>query len=270
LTDWRKGSYTVLLFVYPYIAFFVLLQAPAKQAGIPLTDDCSESASILAYLPAGAPVEVRSAIAGYAAPCYAVTAVVGGQSTRGYVQGKGLDAVREFERQREAADAAALKAAVAPAPEAASAAPKAPPAPVAKPHYPPFQDFSATDMKRRPVSVHSLKGKVILVCFWSPNHQNASRELLLVNRLYSQFRKQGLDALAVNASGDSPQLRDTLEDYQLGFRNVPSGFEIASRHNIDYETLPRTYVLNENYEVVASGLHGKALEDLVKKLIAEQ
>ena len=89
-----------------------------------------------------------------------------------------------------------------------------------------------------------------------------------MSRLYGQFKTQGVDVLAVSLSGDRAQLKDTLDDFHLGFRNVPNGYDLAPRYNIAYSTLPVTYVLNENFEVIASGLHNKALEDLVKKLIA--
>jgi hypothetical protein len=201
--------------------------------------------------------------------CYAVTAVVGGTPVHGYVKGNGLAAVAEFERQRSVVAASIVN--VAPVAAAGPAtAPATPSIPQEAPHYPPFKDFSALDMKGRPVSVHSLKGKVNLVCFWSPSHANASRELLLVSRLYGQFKKQGLDALAVSLSGDRAVLEDVLEDFHLGFRNVPGGQGVAAKYNIAYETLPRTYVLNQNFEVIASGLHNTALENLVKKLLASK
>jgi peroxiredoxin len=256
--------------VYPYVAFLALWQAPAQPASVPLTDDCGESASILAQLPVNAKVEVRSALAGYSTSCYAVTAVVDGKSVRGYVQGSGLEAVAEFEKERAVRDAALVGPPPAAAPAEPAAAAKVPAAPVEKLHGPPFPVFSGTDMKHKPVSVRSLKGKIILVCFWAPNNAPSSRELLLVNRLFSQFQKQGVDALAVTLSGDNPQLRDTVDDYHLGFRNLPNGSDIAARLNIGYESIPRTYVLNEDFEVIASGLHNKALEDFVKKLAAEQ
>jgi hypothetical protein len=257
--------------VYPYVALLALLPAAAQAAGISLVDDCSDSATVLATLSASAPVEVRSAIAGNAKACYSVTAVIDGKPVRGYVQGNELAAVVEFERQR-AANAAASMVIAAPAPAAvAPEAPAAVPAvTVEKPHYPPFANFSALDMKGKTVSVHGLKGKVNLICFWSPDNRNSFADLLAATRMYGQFHQQGLDALAVNISGDSPELRDLLGDVHIPFGNVPNGFNIASRYNVDYQSLPRIYVLNENFEVIASELHGKALEDLVKKLVAEK
>ena len=256
------GVATLISCVYPYLLFIAFLPASTPEQGILLREDCSDFAAPLTTLEPNAPVEVRSSVAGNAKTCYSVSVVIDGKPVKGYVQGNELTAVAEFERRRMAVAAAIVN--VAPAgPEAT-----APSAPPEKPHYPPFGNFSAVDMKGRPVSVHGLKGKVNLICFWSPRHSQSSRELLTVNLLYSQFAKQGVDALAVSLSGERAALLDALDDFHLGFPNLPNGYNIAARYNIDYDTLPRTYVLNENFEVVASGLHGKALEDLVKKLAA--
>jgi len=197
-------------------------------------------------------------MAGYEEACYGVTVMVDGKPVMGYVQGTDLVAVAEFERRRAAAAVSSVNG---------QQAAKSPSIAAQAPHYRPFQDFSAPDMKGRLASIHGLRGKVNLVCFWSPGHENASRELLVVNRLYGKFKTRGVDALAVSLPGDRAMLEDALDDFQLGFQNVPDRYDIAARHNVGYETLPRTYVLNENFEVIASGLHNKALEDLVKKLV---
>jgi hypothetical protein len=224
---------------------------------------------VLATLGSSSPAEVRSSVAGYSKTCYAVTAVVDGKPVKGYVLGDGLAAIGEFERQRAVAAASIVD--VAPAPVAAPAVAPAAKAPaVEKPHYPPFRDFSGLDMKGKAVSAHSLKGTVNLICFWSPTNKASFSDLLAVVRLYGQFKGQGVDALSVSLSGNTAALRDTVDDMRPGFRTVPNGLDIAARYNIDYDNLPRIYILNENSEVIASGLHGKAVEDLVKKLIAQK
>lgn len=200
--------------------------------------------------------------------CYAVTATVDGKALRGYVKGPELAAVAEFERQKATFAASVVSTPPVAGPSPGGAAVAAIATPPAETHYPPFSDFMAKDMKGNPVSAHSLKGKVNLVCFWSTDSPAASRELLLVRSLYGQFKGRGLDALAVSFTSNRAQLEDTLDDYKLGFRNVPSGHAVAEQYNIGYDALPRTYVLNEKFEVIASGLHGTALESLVKKLLA--
>jgi peroxiredoxin len=250
--------------VYTYIAFLAFLQAPAPQSSVPLREECSDSGRILTNLAVGAAAQVRFSLAGNEKTCYSVMAVIDGKSVNGYVEGNDLAAVAEFERRRAAETAAIVNLASATSEPVATGHLT----PQETTHYPPFKDFSALDMTGRPVSIHSLKGKINLVCFWSPSNSASSRELLVVSRLYGQFKKQGVEVLAVSLSADRARLQDTLDDFHLGFRNVPNGYELASRYNIAYATLPVTYVLNENFEVIASGLHNKALEVLVEKLIA--
>ena len=106
--------------MYPYLAYLFLLQSPAQQAGVPLREDCSNSSAVLANLAASASVEVRSSFAGYEKPCYAVTAIIDGKAVRGYVQGTGLAAVAEYQRQQTAFSASVINVlppAAAPAPE---------------------------------------------------------------------------------------------------------------------------------------------------------
>lgn len=249
--------------MYPYLVLF-LLQVPAPQGvpspkEVPFLEDCSDSAGVLAKLASNTPVEVRFSMAAGAQTCYAITATVDGKPLRGYVKGNELAAIAEFERQKATFAASVVSA----APAVPAAAP-----PAETPRYPPFPDFLAKDMKGNPVSAHSLKGKVNLVCFWSPDSAVASRELFVVRGLYTQFKGRGLDALAVSLASNRAQLEDTVDDYKLGFRNVPSGHAVAAMYNFGYDALPRTYVLNERFEVIASGLHGAALESLVKKLMA--
>ncbi len=259
------GTSTVVWCMPIYIVLLALLQSPVPQPTMSLTENCSSSARVLARLAADATFRVRFSVAGNEKACYAVTAVVDGQPVNGYVQGDDLPILADFERQRAAVAASQV---TVPAPAAPVVAASAPAAAQEKPHYPPFKDFWAPDMNGRPVGARSLKGKVNLVCFWSPDSPAASRELLLVSGLYGKFKQQGVDAVAVSLSSNRGELKDALDDYHLGFRNVPNGYGIAANYNIDFGSLPRTYVLNENFEVIASGLHKDALESLVKKLVA--
>src|SRR5450755_2496549 len=222
-TDWLAGAETVISYVYTYIAFLVLLQASAQQSGVPLTEDCSVSARVIANLRPNAAVEVRGSIAGDEGPCYSVTAVINGNAITGYVHGNDLTAVAAFNHQREAISASVD------GPRAAVTSAEA--APV-RPHYPPFKDFSAVDMKGRVANAHTLKGRVNLICFWSPSNPESVREFLAVTQLYGQLKQQGVDVLAVSLS-DRPELEDALDDFHVGFPNVPRGYDIAERLKVD-------------------------------------
>jgi len=197
-------------------------------------------------------------VAGEAQTCYGVSAVIDGRPIKGYILDKTFPAVVDFERQRSAASPVSD----APPPPKAAAPVIQPP----QPRLPVFADFSATDLKGKPISLSGLKGKVILVCFWAPQNGPSTRELIQDYRLYDQFRRQGLDAVAISLSSNRDEMNDVLED-GITLRTIPNDYELGARYGVSYEALPKTYVLNDRHEILASGLHGKELESTVRRLM---
>jgi hypothetical protein len=203
-------------------------------------------------------VRVRASVAGEVQTCYGVTAVIDGRTVKGYVLDKTFPAVLDFERQRSAASPVGD----APPPVKAADPVIQPP----RPRLPVFADFSARDLKGNPISLSGMKGKVILVCFWAPQNGPSTRELIQDYRLFDQFRRQGLDAVAISLSSNREEINDVLEE-GIGLRTIPNDYELGSRYGVSYEALPKTYILNDRHEILAAGLHGKELESTVRRLM---
>ena len=244
--------------VYPYLLFALFFQMPVEP--VALLGNCAEPERALGTLQASDVVRVRSAIAGGTQTCYAVTAIVGGKSVEGYIVGaKTLPAIVNFERQRrEAAEVAPGLAAIAP--------PVTKLAPPERPHRLAFGDFSAVDMNRKPLKLRELKGKVVVVCFWSPASAASIRELLVVTHSYFELHKKGLDVVAVSLSASHEDIEDAFEG-STAFPDIPDQYGIAARHGISYESVPRTFILDERHEIVAAGLHGAALQDAIRQTL---
>jgi AhpC/TSA family len=242
------------------------LQEPAATARTPLLDDCSSDGRVLATLSPSDPVQVRSSRAGEAQTCYTVNARIGGQDVVGYVLGDALPAVKEFDRERTVIPPPALP--VAAVASTAAVAPAPTPRQPAQ-HFRKFGNFSATDVRNRPVSLSS-QAKLILVCFWSPNNQESSRELIVVSRLYGQLHKQGLDAVGISLDLSRAEILDSMVDFSVAFPNIADHYGLAGREGVSFDTLPATFILNQQHEVVASGLHKANLESTVLRLMKEQ
>jgi peroxiredoxin len=243
--------------VYPYVLFVAFFQAPAAHS-VPLLENCSEPQHVLAILRPGDNVRVRASVAGEAQTCYGVSAVIDGRPVKGYILDKTFPAVADFERQRSAASPVGD---APPTPQAAAPVIQPP-----RPRLPVFADFSATDLKGKPVSLSGLKGRVILVCFWAPQNGPSTRELIQDYRLYDQFRRQGLDAVAISLSSNREDMNDVLEE-GIALRTIANDYELGARYGVSYEALPKTYILNDRHEILAAGLHGKELESTVRRLM---
>ncbi len=241
--------------MYPYFLAAAFLQGPSVPSTIPLVEDCSGAGRVVASLRLTDQVQVRSSMAGESQTCYAVTTRVDGRYVAGYVLGAALPAIVAFESKR--AEATKPNPEPAPAPVQATA-------PVLRT----FRNFSGLDVvKNRPFELNSLKGKVILVCFWSPRFPESERELIAISRLVSQFSGQGLQAVGVSLDLQRLELLDSLDDSSAKFPNVPDTTGLADRESVSVEALPYTFILNQQHEIVASGLHGANLETTVRNLL---
>ncbi len=249
--------------MYPYLLLLAFFQAPAPQ-GVPLLADCSEPQDARAIIKTNDSVRVRTSRAGDAQTCYGVTAVIDGKTVNGYILGHSLPAVADFERQRSAA----LPVGAVP-PPGRTANPLAQQPQPSRPRLPVFANFSATDLKGKPISLSGMKGKLTLVCFWAPQNEPSIRELIQDYRMFNQFQSQGMDAVAISLSSNREMMHDVLDD-GVGLRTISDDYALADRYGVSYEALPKTYILNDRHEIVASGLHGKELEATVQRLMKGQ
>src|SRR5260370_21731202 len=79
------------LFFFPASALVV------KQDQAPLRSGCEARDSVVASLPAGAPIEIRFAMSGSSETCYKVSAKVDGKDVTGYLPASALTGLEEFE-----------------------------------------------------------------------------------------------------------------------------------------------------------------------------
>ena len=216
-----------------------------------------------------AKVDVRFSMAGETQTCYIVTATVGAQRVDGHITGTSLAAIQEFERQRAEA-APTLPAPVPSLPTAPAMGTITAPAPKPAPRLPAFANFSGIDMNRRPLNFSNLGGKVILVCFWSPNNQDSEREMIAVTGLYTRYHRQGLEAVGISLGLQRSEVLEAMEDFGITFPVLVDSLGLADREGVSADSLPRTFVLNGQHGIIASDLHGRQLEATVQKLLTEQ
>jgi hypothetical protein len=245
--------------MYLYLLFTALLQTEAA-AGVPLLEDCYDSPRVISTVGSTAAVQVVSAVASGGPICYGVVAEVDGKEVRGYVLGPALPAIAAFERKRRAGQSVA----------------EAPPLPVEQaadgsgPDKPkvPFGSLRGTDLNGKYVDMDDMKGKVTLVCFWSPGSKASQADLAEVQVLYDSYRRVGgMQAIGVSMDPNANHAVGALDDFSTSFPNIPDRSNIAGEHGISG---PQVLLLNAKQEIIASGLRGKELQEAVKKAMAEK
>ncbi len=142
------------------------------------------------------------------------------------------------------------------------------------------------------MSLHSLKGKVVLLDFWASWCGPCRRENPNVVRVYEQYKDKGFTVFSVSLDGlddgrimsmqgNTELINQQLEGQRQKWINAIAqdklswpnhvsdlrGWSCAAAVPYAVQGIPRTFLLNRAGQIVAMDLRGPALEEAVKKYV---
>jgi peroxiredoxin len=117
-------------------------------------------------------------------------------------------------------------------------------------------DFALTDLRGKTWSLRALRGKVVLVNFWSTWCTPCRTEMPDLEALYEQFKSQGLIILGV-ASYNNPITLDATKSFaaKLGIAYpilLDPGYKVA--HSFEVIGIPKSFVYDHNGKLVAEAM----------------
>ena len=132
-------------------------------------------------------------------------------------------------------------------------------------------NFTAPDPNGKMISLNDIKGKVTIIDFWASWCGPCRRENPNVVSVYNKYHDKGLEIISVSL--DKPGQKDkwlkAIEDDKLTWHHVSNlnyfNDPIAKLYNI--QSIPSTFILDNEGKIVAKKLRGKALEDKVAELL---
>jgi len=131
--------------------------------------------------------------------------------------------------------------------------------------------FAFTALDGKPVDFAQLRGKAVLIVYWSPTHKGSSDAQVELKELYRNYRKQGLEVIGVacNKEADKAALDAFVKSKKLPWPQYYDGKEftsdIATRFNV--RSVPNTVLLNKEGFLVESGIQPSRYEGLVKRIL---
>jgi len=125
------------------------------------------------------------------------------------------------------------------------------------------------------VSLEDIKGKVTIIDFWAAWCGPCRRENPNLVRIYEKYHEKGLEIIGVSLDGRSnqsdpkQQWLKAIKDDNLPWHQVSSLMyfrdPVAELYNIN--SIPATFVLDENGIIIAKKLRGQALENKIAELL---
>jgi tetratricopeptide (TPR) repeat protein/peroxiredoxin len=122
-------------------------------------------------------------------------------------------------------------------------------APVAAP------DFVLPDSSGQRHGLTALRGKCVLLNFWTSSSATCQKDLQLFNRLHPRWRDQGLQLLTVNVDESEGRIREQHLPFAVlhGSDHVAGVYNILYRYLFDRHRdleLPTSFLIDQNGEIV--------------------
>ena len=132
-------------------------------------------------------------------------------------------------------------------------------------------DFSAPNPDGKIVSLKDIKGKATIIDFWASWCGPCRRENPNVVKVYEKYHDKGLEIISVSL--DKPGQKDkwlkAIEDDKLTWHHVSNlnyfNDPVAQQYNI--QSIPATFILDEEGKIVAKSLRGQQLEDKIAEML---
>lgn len=132
-------------------------------------------------------------------------------------------------------------------------------------------NFSAPDPQGNSIELESVKGKVTIIDFWASWCRPCRLENPNLVRIYKKFKDKGLEIISVSL--DRPQQKQAwisaIESDNLDWFHVSNlkyfRDPIAEIYGVN--SIPATFIIDQNSKLIATRLRGKALENKIAELL---
>ncbi|MCS6861975.1 MAG: TlpA family protein disulfide reductase, partial [Abditibacteriales bacterium] len=133
----------------------------------------------------------------------------------------------------------------------------------------PALDFTAQDVNGKTVSLSALKGKTVLLVFWSLQDAESWRQLPHIKRVHQAFQAKGLVVIGIAQDKDVKALKDFMQDRDVDWTQICDGadgkFALSKLYRV--HNLPAHFLIDSKGIIIGLGQRGQELYDAIEAAV---
>ena len=129
-------------------------------------------------------------------------------------------------------------------------------------------DPNLKDLTGKRIALSSLKGKVVLLTFWSVDSKECIAENLQLRDTYKTFSKKGFEIYQINVDESEQKWKDEVRFDELPWINTREDDPLSPANAIlfNVKSLPANFLFDRDGTIIGSNLHGRSLQIRLNQL----
>jgi Peroxiredoxin len=132
-------------------------------------------------------------------------------------------------------------------------------------------DPSLIDLNGKRITLSSLKGKYVLLAFWSSESRDCIVENIQLKEFYRQYHSKGFEIYQIDLDKEESDWRAAVKFDDLPWINTreddPADLKFARLFNV--KALPSNFLFDPKGNIIATELHGKNLQIKLTQLFSK-